>query len=130
MKIGFQILGGTAIVVSSFFGTMFLLDYFDFDGKRDRWQERLVNGKPVVVHLICETQTILDCFDTYTITYKGSGTSRCEHVLKNGEGQDLTGWCNGHPEEHSFSIKGALFEYNRTGEVMREGKIVGHLSQE
>ena len=130
MKTGFQILGGTAIVVSSFFGTMFLLDYFDFDGKRDRWQERLVNGKPVVLHLICETQTVLDCFDTYTITYKGSGSSRCEHVLKNGEGQDLTGWCNGHPEEHSFSIKGALFEYNRTGEVMREGKIVGHLSQE
>jgi hypothetical protein len=130
MKTGFQILGGTAIIVSSFFGTMFLLDYFDFDGKRDRWQERLVNGKPVVVHLICETQTVLDCFDTYTITYKGSGSSRCEHILKNGEGQDLTGWCNGRPEEHNFSIKGALFDYNRTGEVLREGKVVGHLSQE
>ncbi len=130
MKIGFQILGGTAIVASSFFGTMFLLDYFDFEGKRDRWQERLVNGKPVVVHLICDTQTILDCFDTYTITYKGSGPGRCEHVLKNGEGQDLTGWCNGRPEEHSFSIRGAMFDYNRTGEVMREGKVVGHLSEQ
>jgi hypothetical protein len=129
-QVGLRILGGVAIVVLAFFGTLFLLNYLDDGGKRDRWQERLVNGQPVVVHLICETQTVLDCFDTYTITYHGSGASRCEHVLKNGEGQDLTGWCNGHPEEHSFSIRGALFDYNRSGEVLREGKVVGHLSEQ
>jgi hypothetical protein len=132
MTVGLRILGGVAIVVACFWGTLFVFDYFDYDpsGKVDKWQKRFRNGNPVVVHFVCAAEPVFDCIDTYTITYKGIGLGRCEHVFKNGEGQDLTGWCNGHPEENTFSIRGALFSYNRSGEVMRAGKLVGHLSDE
>jgi hypothetical protein len=127
-----RMLGGVAIVVAFFFATLFLFDYLGYDpsGKGDKWQKRFLNGSPIVVHFICGTQSTFDCFDTYTISYKGSGTSRCEHVQRNGEGPDLTGWCNGRPEDHTFSIRGALFAYNRTGEVTQGGKVVGSLSEQ
>jgi hypothetical protein len=128
MTVGLRILGGVAIVVVFFFGTLFLLDYFDYGG--DRWQKRFLNGKPVVVHIVCGTTDAFDCNDSWTVSYKGSGAGRCEHVLRNGEGPDITGWCNGRPEEHTFSIGGAVLDYNQRGEVMRAGKLIGQLSSE
>ena len=121
-----RILGGAAIVAASFFVTLFLLDYYDWGGN---WQRRFLEGNPVVVHFICGTQTVFDCEDSYTVSYKGIGPSRCEHVLKNGEGPDMTGWCNARPEDYKFSIRGALFSYDQLGKVMIDGKVVGQLSK-
>jgi hypothetical protein len=128
MSVGLRLLGGAGILVVFFFGTLFLLDYTDYGG--DKWQKRLLSGKPVVVRFTCGA-TVFDCKDWYVISYKGSGpAAHCEHTFKNGEGQELTGWCDGRPEEHSFSVTGALFSYDRLGRVMREGKEVGQLSDQ
>ncbi len=122
-----RILGGTAIVVVSFLITLFLLDYYGDGGSN--WQKRLLEGNPVVVHFTCGTQNVFDCEDLYTVSYKGIGPGRCEHVFKNGEGPDITGWCNARPEEYKFSIKGALLSYDQQGKVMIDGKVVGQLSK-
>jgi hypothetical protein len=126
MAAALRIMGGTAIVVVSFFATLFLLDYYDYGGS---WKKRLLSGEPVVVHFTCGVQDTFDCDDSYTVSYKGVGPSRCEHVLKNGEGPDMTGWCNARPEEFKFSIRGALFSYDELGKVMIDGKVVGQLSR-
>jgi hypothetical protein len=127
MTIRLRILGGTAIFAAFFFGTLFSLDYLDYRG--DRWQRRFLSGRPVFVRFTCGApNTNFDCKDWYVVSYRGSGPGRCEHVLKNGEGLDITGWCNGRPEEHIFSITGALFTFDRLGKVTREDRVVGQLS--
>ena len=125
MSVGLRIFGGAVIVAVFFFGTLFLLEYSDYGG--DKWQRRFLGGSPVVVRFSCGA-TNFDCNDWYTLSYQGSAPSRCEHILKNGEGPELTGWCNGRPEEHSFCVTGALFTYDRLGRVMRDDKLVGQLS--
>jgi hypothetical protein len=127
MAAALRILGGAGIVAVSFFITLFLLDYYDDGGSN--WQKRLLKGSPVVVNFNCGAQNVFDCEDSYIISYKGIGPGRCEHVLKNGEGPDLTGWCNARPEEYKFSIRGALFSFDQLGKVMIDGKVVGQLSK-
>ena len=120
-----RILGGIAIVLASFFVTLFILNYLDVN--RD-WKNRLLTGEPVVVHFNCGALDTLNCKSFYTISYKGRGKDRCEHAFENGQPPDITGWCNGRPEDNTFSITGALFSFSQSGAVMRGDKIVGQLT--
>jgi len=88
------------------------------------WIDRLLSGKTVTVRLICGAEHSLHCEADYQLRY--SVDPLCEHVVVDG-GPDQTGWCNADPAKGQFSIMGAIFDFDRFGEVRRGSKLVGQL---
>ena len=88
------------------------------------WRDRLLSGETIIVKLICGAEHSLRCPADYQLRY--SVDPLCEHVVIDG-GPDQTGWCNADPGNGQFSITGAIFDFDRFGEVRRGSKLVGQL---
>jgi hypothetical protein len=88
------------------------------------WKERLLSGETITVKLICGAEHSLSCERDYQLRY--TFDPLCEHVSIDG-GPDQTGWCNADPASGQFSVTGAIFEFDRFGEVRRGSKLAGQL---
>ncbi len=88
------------------------------------WTDRMLSGETVTVKLICGAEHSLRCEADYQLRY--SVDPLCEHVVIDG-GPDQTGWCNADPANAQFSMTGAIFDFDRFGEVRRGSKLVGQL---
>jgi hypothetical protein len=88
------------------------------------WTDRLLSGRSITVKLICGAEHSMRCDADYRLRY--SVDPLCEHVVIDGE-PGPEGWCNADPGRGQFSITGAVFDFDRFGEVRRGSKLVGQL---
>jgi hypothetical protein len=94
------------------------------------WQSRLVRGRAVTVRFICGTDTVIDCKDEISLTYRKKNGKWCENLSRNGGPIISANWCNANPEAGTVSLYGAPHSFDRFGAVTRAGHLVGQMFSE